>query len=303
MTSVALAVAPIAWKNDDLPDLGRDTSLEQVWRESREAGFTGTEKGGSYPNDPKGLKTSLDAHGLTLASGWYSGELLLYSVDEEYDRMAKHMEVLLTCGSPVCVYAETSNSTQTKLDVALKDRPVMTEDQIKAYGEKLTMLARKMEAAGLPMAYHHHMGTIIEKEAELDLLMTNSGDEAGLVFDTGHLVFGGSSQDEMVAAMRRHMSRINHIHVKDVRADIAKRVWAEEMAFLDAVFAGVFTVPGDGVINYQPVADLIKEFDFNGWVVVEAEQDPSKANPLEYSRLGFETISACLSNAGVDVRS
>lgn len=299
--TVRLAVAPIAWKNDDLPDLGAETTLETVFAESREAGFTGTEKGGSFPDDPALLKPLLDAEGLTLASGWWSGELLLNDPVAEFDRMGGHIDVLLKCGSEVCVFAETSNSTQTKRDLALADRPVLSDDDVKRYGEHLSALADRMKAAGLPMSYHHHMGTIIEAEDDVHRLMEATDTSVGLLFDTGHLHLAGC--DDIMRVMTRWTDRINHIHVKDVRDDVAARVRAERLSFLDGVFLGMFTVPGDGAINFQPVCDQIAKTGYSDWVVVEAEQDPAKANPLEYSKLGGQTIRDCLAKAGVGVRA
>ncbi len=297
---VQLAVAPIAWSNSDLPELGGETSLETCLKETREAGFTGTETGIKYPMDPKELGPLLITYDLQLASGWFSGTLLECSVDEEFENLQEMLNTFKALKAPVIIYAETSGSVQSLKEIPVSQRPVMPDSEFPRYGRKLTELADRMAEYGVPMAYHHHMGTVIETEREIDLLMDNTGPNVGLLIDTGHLAFAGG---EIESVTRRHGPRINHVHCKDVRREVFQRVRGEDMSFLDAVLEGVFTVPGDGFINFGSFAQVLSEIDYSGWVVVEAEQDPEEANPLEYSRMGHQHLSLALRRADVQIIS
>lgn len=296
--SIQLGVAPIAWSNDDLPSLGGDTPLEVCLRESREAGYSGTETGGKFPMDPKTLGPLLESHELRLVSGWFSGELLEGSVDREIERMGPQLETFAALGAPVMVYAETTGSTQSLQDVPLSRRPAFPEDRWQDYGDKLTELARYMARQGVRMAFHHHMGTVIEKQHELESLLAHTGDEVGVVLDSGHMVFAGG---EVEPVIRRHGHRINHVHCKDIRLDVMRQALAEDWSFLDSVLAGVFTVPGDGGLDFASYAKELAAIGYSGWVVVEAEQDPAKAPPLEYARKGREHLLGVLRQAGLDV--
>jgi inosose dehydratase len=292
---VRLGIAPIGWSNDDLPELGGNIPLEQCLREARAAGYAGVEKGGKFPMDPKVLGPVLDDHGLKLITGWFSGELRHGSVEREKRRIAQQLALYQALGVPLMVYAETTGTVQSKLDVPVADRPRMPEEEFKSYGDKLTELAEWLRAEGCPMTFHHHMGTVVETEREVDLLMSRTGDAVGLLFDTGHLHFAGG---DVLATARRHGKRINHVHCKDIRADVLARLKAENWSFLKGVVEGVFTVPGDGVIDYGPFAALLAEIGYRGWVVVEAEQDPLKANPLKMAQIGHAALTKAFSDAG-----
>lgn len=292
---VRLGVAPIAWSNDDLPELGGETPLEVCLAEAREAGYSGVEKGGKFPLDPKVLAPLLESHGLALVSGWFSGELLYRSLDEEKTRITGQLALFQRLGSPVMIYAETTGSVQGRIDIPLADRPRLTHEDFKRYGEKLTWLADWLAAEGCPMSYHHHMGTVVESEEEVDWLMANTADSVGLLVDSGHLVFAGGRIPDTI---RRHARRINHVHCKDVRGEVLEKVRSERLSFLEGVLAGVFTVPGDGMIDFGEVAGLLAEIGYRGWVVVEAEQDPVKAPPLDYARSGRDALASALDAAG-----
>lgn len=296
--AVRLGVAPIAWSNDDLPQLGGDTPLEVCLRESKLAGYSGTETGGKFPMDPDKLGPILERHGLELVSGWFSGGLLEHTVDEEMVRMEAQLRTFAALGAPVVVYAETTGSVQSKQDVPVSKRPRLELARYREYGDKLSEVAERMAARGVPMAYHHHMGTVIETEDDVDALMQSTSDSVGLTIDTGHLTFAGASIEGVV---RRHAKRIRHVHCKDVRFDALQRVLQQDGSFLDGVLDGVFTVPGDGSIDFDAFCALLGEIGYAGWVVVEAEQDPAKANPLEYATLGHNHLSAALAKAGVAV--
>ncbi|HZP91999.1 MAG TPA: myo-inosose-2 dehydratase [Burkholderiales bacterium] len=294
---IRFGVAPIAWSNSDLPQLGGDTALETCLEESRAAGFSGTETGIKFPMDAARLGPLLRSHGLALVSGWFSGELLARPVEEEKTRIEPQLATFRTLGAPVLVYAETTGSVQSRIDVPLSKRPRIADAQFRDYGRKLTALAEWMAEHGVAMAYHHHMGTIVESQREIDLLMENTGSAVGLLVDTGHLAYAGA---DVLGTARRHARRINHVHCKDVRPEVLKRVRQKDASFLAAVLEGVYTVPGDGCLDYYAFARLLADIGYAGWVVVEAEQDPAKAPPLEYSRMGLQHLRAAFGAAGYD---
>jgi inosose dehydratase len=295
---IRLGIAPIGWSNDDLPELGGDITLEQCLREARAAGYAGVEKGGKFPLDPKVLGPILEEHGLRLVSGWFSGELRQGSVEREQRRIAQQLALYQALDVPVMVYAETTGTVQAAPDVPVAVRPRMPEEEFKRYGDRLTELAEWLRAEGCPMTFHHHMGTVVETEREIDLLMARTGDAVGLLFDTGHLHFAGG---DVLATARRHGRRINHVHCKDIRADVLARLKSENWPFLKGVIEGVFTVPGDGAIDFGAVAKVLAEIGYSGWVVVEAEQDPSKANPLEMARIGHKALTDAFTQAGFTI--
>jgi inosose dehydratase len=295
---IRFGVAPIAWTNSDLPQLGGETSLETCLAQSREAGFSGTETGVKFPMDAKALAPVLKGFGLSLVSGWFSGELLNRSVAEEKARIEAQLTTFRALGAPVLVYAETTGSIQSDLDMPLSLRPRIADEQFQKYGAKLTELAEWMSERGVALTYHHHMGTIVESQREVDLLMQSTGPAVGLLIDTGHLTYAGA---DVLAVVRRHAQRINHIHCKDVRPEVLKRVRQRDNSFLSAVLEGVFTVPGDGFIDYYAFARALADIGYCGWVVVEAEQDPMKAPPLEYSRMGLRHLSAAFGAAGYEI--
>ena len=237
----------------------------------------------------------LDAHGLKLVSGWFSGELRHGGVEREKRRIAQQLALYQELGVPVMVYAETTGTVQGRIDTPVADRPRMPEEEFKSYGDKLTELAEWLASEGCPMTFHHHMGTVVETEPEVDLLMRCTGGAVGLLFDTGHLHFAGG---DVLATARRHGKRINHVHCKDIRAAVLARLKAENWSFLKGVVEGVFTVPGDGAIDFGAFATVLAEVGYRGWVVVEAEQDPAKANPLEMARIGHAALTRAFSEAG-----
>jgi len=292
--AVRLGVAPIAWSNDDLPELGGDTPLETCLRESRAAGFSGTETGNKFPMDPARLGPILQAHGLRLVSGWFSGQLLEGSVEAEKARMEQQLTTFKALGAPVMVYAETTGSVQTRRQTPVSQRPHLPAADFKDYGARLTALAEYMAERGVPMTYHHHMGTIVETDAEIDLLMANTGRAVGLLIDTGHVTYAGG---DVLALARRHAGRINHVHCKDVRAPVLAQAHAGDWSFLDAVLAGVFTAPGDGCVDFAAFAALLADIGYSGWTVVEVEQDPVKAPPFTYAKMGHDHLTRLFTDA------
>ena len=297
---IKLGVAPIAWSNNDMLELGGDTPLETCLREERKAGFTGTETGVKFPMDPKVLGPILKKHKLALISGWFSGELLNSTVKAEQKRMMAQIGTYKALGAPAYVYAETTGTVQNKMNAPLSSRPRLPESEFPAYGRKLTELAEWMAEYGVPMTYHHHMGTIVETQREIDLLMRHTGKAVGLLLDTGHLTFAGG---DVVETTRKHGRRINHVHCKDLRWDMLKQVRQQDMSFLKGVLDGVFTVPGDGFIDFHAFARTLFDIGYEGWAVVEAEQDPARAPAYEYALMGRRHLTSAFEAAGYEIVS
>jgi inosose dehydratase len=295
---IRLGVAPIAWSNNDMLELGGETSLETCLKEERKAGFSGTETGVKFPMDPAVLGPILKKHKLALISGWFSGELLNSTVKAEQKRMMAQIDTYKALGAPCYVYAETTGTVQNKMDAALSSRPRLAESDFPAYGRKLTELAEWMADYGVPMTYHHHMGTIVETQREIDLLMRHTGKAVGLLLDTGHLTFAGGDIGETT---RKHGRRINHVHCKDLRWDLLKQVRQKDMSFLKGVLDGVFTVPGDGFIDFHAFARALFDIGYEGWAVVEAEQDPAKAPAYEYALMGRRHLTSAFEAAGYEI--
>ena len=296
--NIRLGVAPIAWSNSDLPELGGETSLETCLKESREAGFSGTETGVKFPMDAAVLGPLLAEHHLQLVSGWFSGRLLEVSVEEEQQRVAAQLACFKALDAPVIVYAETTGSMQADRATPVSARQALPPADFADYGRKLTEFAEYLQGAGVPMSYHPHMGTIIETDAEIDLLMANTGPAVGLLIDSGHVTYAGG---DPVGLVRRHGKRLNHIHCKDIRGPVLAAAKRDDLSFLDAIIAGVFTVPGDGMIDFHAFAAALADVGYGGWVVVEAEQDPTKAPPLEYAAMGFAHLTDAFSAAGYSI--
>lgn len=295
---VRLGTNPIAWSNDDLPELGGDTPLEACLREAREAGFVGIEKGNKFPTDPDTLQRVLGRHGLIFVSGWYGAQLRVRSVEDEIEAMRPHFDLLAACGCTVMVFAETAGTVQGRRDVAVADRPVMGEDEWAPYLDRLGRLGDWMAARGVRIAFHHHMGTVIEKAHEIDRLMAGTPESVGLLLDTGHLTLAG---DDPSATARRWAHRINHVHAKDVRPEVMARALCERWSFLDAVVNGVFTVPGGGCVDFIAALRPIANAFYTGWLIVEAEQDPAKAHPFTYARAGYAHLRAAAEQVGFEI--
>ena len=293
--SVRLGINPITWSNDDVPELGGDTPLETCLTETRLAGYAGTELGGKFPRRSAELRPILERHGLALVSGWYDGRILEKATAEEWDAVLPHLTLLRDLGCRHVVYADTSRRAENDLWSPISRRPRLAADEWPAYGAKLTALAERMAAFGVGMAFHHHMGTIVESDEEVGLLMRHTGRAVGLLYDTGHSAFAGG---DPVALVRRHVGRIVHVHCKDTRPDILDRARREDLSFMQAVVDGIFTVPGDGGIDYPSILKVLADHGYAGWLVVEAEQDPAKAHPLTYARLGFGNLARLALQAG-----
>jgi len=296
--SVSLGINPITWTNDDMPELGGDTPLDVCLSEARTAGFAGIELGGKFPRTVDALRPILDGHGLQLVSGWYSARLCERSADEEIAAVADHLELLAGMGCTVMVFAEGHNSTDGNADAPLSARPLLADAEWTRFCERLNAVARHLRDRRVQMAFHHHMGTVIQTEAEIDRLMASTSEDVGLLLDTGHLAFAGG---DPVGVARRHAARVVHVHCKDVRPATLADAIRRDRSFLASVLDGIFTVPGDGAIDYQAVLEPVCAAGYAGWLVVEAEQDPAKAHPLTYARLGFRNLKQAAEAAGFEV--
>jgi len=292
--SVRIGINPITWSNDDLPELGGDIPLETCLAEARQAGYDGIELGHKFPRRAEALRALLARHGLALVSGWFSGGLLARSLAAEIEAVHAHLELLAALGCPVMVYAETTGAVAGARATPVSRRPRLADGDWLEFGAKLTRLAEHLAERGVGLAYHHHMGTVVESAADIDRLMAATGPAVGLLLDTGHLAYAGA---DALAVARRHAARINHVHCKDVRRAVLERARAADLSFLDAVVEGVFTVPGDGCVAFDPVLALLVQAGYRGWLVVEAEQDPAKAHPLTYARMGYDHLGRAAARA------
>lgn len=290
---------PIAWANDDDQSLGADIPTEQILREASRIGFAGIENGHRWPNDPQALKDLLGSHGLAFVSGWYSLNLLTQSVEEEKQAIQPHLDKLKHNGCTVCIACETSNSVQG-LQVPLSQSPVLNDDEMKAFGARVEELAAFTASQGIALVYHHHMGTVVETPGEIDAFMAATGPHMKLLFDAGHCYFGGAGRDP-AAVLSRYVDRVSHFHAKNVRPEIMRKVRDEGLSFMDGVRAGVFTVPGDdeGGIDFEPLLQILKGAGYDGWIVIEAEQDPDVRNPFQYQSLGLKTLKAAAAKVGL----
>ena len=296
--AVELGINPIIWSNDDMPELGGDIPLETCLSETREAGYSGTELGGKFPRVAAELGPILARHRLKLVSGWCDGRIFEREVAAEFAAIEPHLTLLRDLGCKVVVYADTSGRRHDGGFPPISQRPVLADGDWPAYGRKVTALAERMAAFGVRMAFHHHMGTVLQTDTEIDRLMAVTGAAAGLLFDTGHCLFAGG---DPAALLQRHIARVAHVHCKDVRRAVLDRALAEDISFMGAVLEGVFTVPGDGCIAFTPLLRRLRDWGYSGWLVVEAEQDPRKAHPLTYARLGHRNLRAMAIEAGFEI--
>ena len=293
-----LGIAPIAWSNDDLPELGGDTPLEVCLSDARRAGFSGIETGGKFPTTSAKLKPILQEHSLRLCGGWYCGTILDNEFAAEQDQVWPQLELFRDLQAPCLVYGETAGTIQNQRTVPLQQRRQLSADEIKIYGRKLTRFAEWCAEQGMPIAFHHHMGTAIETERDLDLLMNHTGEAVYLLYDAGHMAFAGG---DVLRVIDNHAERIKHVHTKDVRRSVLDRLDSSQDSFLDAVLRGAFTVPGDGSLDFTAIIERLAANDYQGWFVVEAEQDPSLAPPYDYACIGQRTLVAALEGAGYEI--
>lgn len=293
-----LGIAPIAWWNDDLAELSDDVLLEECLSQASQAGFTGMETGRRFPMDAGELRPILDKYGISVCGGWFSGLLLDGDIAAEKDRIAQQMALFKAVDAPCIVYGETAGTIQGDRSAPLNTKRRPSEDEIKAYGRKMTAFGEWCAEQGMPISYHHHMAAPIETEQELDLLMRHSGEALPLLFDAGHMAFAGG---DVLRVIDRHHKRISHVHTKDIRRPIVDALDRSSESFLDAVVKGAFTVPGDGSLDFEAIVKRLASYGYEGWFVVEAEQDPKANPPLEMAKLGHRELMRVMAAAGYTV--
>lgn len=298
--TVRLGINPITWTNDDMPELGGDIPLEVCLAEARAAGYGGIEMGGKFPREAAALRLVMDRHALALVSGWYDGRLLDLGIEAEWQAVQAHLALLRAMGCRHVVYADTSRRSDGDLFAPISRRPRLADDEWPRYGRDLAALAGRMAAFGVAMAFHHHMGTVVETDAEVDRLMAETGPAVGLLLDSGHSAFAGG---DPVALVRRHAARVVHVHCKDTRRAVLDNARSRDGSFMQAVLDGVFTVPGDGSLDFPAILAALHATGYSGWLVVEAEQDPRKAHPLTYARMGFDNLSRLARQVGFALAS
>lgn len=279
---VKLGIAPIAWTNDDMPDLGKENTFEQCVSEMALAGFTGSEIGGKYPTDPTVLKKALDIRGIQICNCWFSSFLISKPYEETEREFIRQTDFLKAMGAKVIGVSEQSYSIQGMMEQPVwEGKYVMNDDEWKLLTEGLNKLGKIAKDKGMILTFHHHMGTVVQTEEEIDRFMKAVDPElVYLLFDSGHLSFAGIDPEKV---LKRYVDRVKHVHLKDIRSEMVEKSKAGKWSFLKGVRQGVFTVPGDGDVDFAPIFRILEESDYEDYVVVEAEQDPAIANPLEYA--------------------
>ena len=285
--TVSLGIAPIGWCNDDMPELGAENTFQQTVSEMALAGFTGCEIGNKYPTDPAELKKALDLRGMRIASRWYSSFILTRSMEEEEKDFIANLDFLAAVGANRINVSEQSYSIQGKVDVPILTgghKHVMDDAEWKLLCDGLNKLGKIAADRGFKLCFHHHMGTVVQTSEETDRMMSNTDPRyVFLCYDTGHFTFAG---EDPLAMLKKYVDRVGHVHLKDMRLPVVEEARKNNWSFLQSVRNGAFTVPGDGNVDFDPVFKVLSDAGYQGWLLVEAEQDPAKANPLEYAIKG-----------------
>jgi inosose dehydratase len=296
-----LGMSPIAWWNDDLAELSDDVSLEECLRQSRSAGFTGMEMGRRFPSDPAVMLPILRKADVTLCGGWFSGTLAADGdLAANKDRIQPMIDLFKAVDAPCIVYGEVGLSIQGDRSKPLAGKAVLSDVEMKDYARRVTEFGEWCAEQGMPLAYHHHMAAVVQFEHELDAFMANSGEGIPLLLDAGHLAFAGG---DVLAAIDRHHPRISHVHVKDIRRPVVDALDWSKQSFLDAVALGAFTVPGDGSLDFGAIVAKFASYGYEGWFVVEAEQDPKKNPPLKMAQVGHKELMRVMTAAGYTVET
>ncbi len=298
MLKAKLGMSPIAWWNDDLVELSDDVSLEECLRQSRTAGFTGMEMGRRFPSDPAVMLPILKKADVTLCGGWFSGQLVDGELEADKDRILPMIELFKAVDAPCIVYGEVARSIQGDRSKPLATKPRLSENEMKSYARKVTAFGEWCADQGMPLSYHHHMAAVVETEQELDLFMKHSGEGIPLLVDAGHMAFAGG---DVLRVIDNHHARMTHVHTKDVRMDVINKLDRSKQSFLDAVALGAFTVPGDGSLDFRAIVQKCAEYGYEGWFVVEAEQDPKKSPPEKMAEIGHKELMRVMKAAGYEV--
>lgn len=290
---------PIAWANDDDQTIGANIPTDRILHEAgRLIGFDGIENGHRWPDDGAEIKALLGGYGLKFISGWYSTELLVRSVEDEIANCQHHLAKLKANDCKVMIVCETSNAIHGDAEKPVNERPTLSDAELKDFCAKIEAFAAYLAGEGMTLVYHHHMGTIIESPEEIDALMENTGPHLHLLFDAGHCAFGGG---DPVKVLTKHVGRVRHFHAKNIRPAITAKVRSEGLSFLQGVVGGAFTVPGDqeGGVDFQPLLQILADHSYDGWIVIEAEQNPDERNPLLYQTLGLHTLKRIAKETGL----
>jgi inosose dehydratase len=289
---------PIAWSNDDDWTIGDHLTLEDCLNDCRAIGFDGIEKGHKMPSDAVALKTTLGEYGLKFAAGWFSTNILVNDIETELKALKAWIDFTKAAGGSHINACECSNTVHGNDHVAVNDRPMMTDEQWDRFSRGYEALSALAAREGVKMGYHHHMGTIIESQSDIERFMDMAGPQTRLLLDTGHAYFGGA---DPAALADKYMDRVTHIHCKNIRREKMDQVRAKNLSFLEGVRRGTFTVPGDaeGCLDFEPVLRIAADRGYQGWVVIEAEQDSARYNPLEYQGLGLRTLKAIALSVGL----
>ena len=286
--NVKIGINPISWMNDDLPSLGGETPLETALKEGAEIGYVGFELGNKFPKESSALRAVLGKYELACVSGWYSGRLASRSAEEEIAAVGPHLRLLAESGATVMVYGEVADAIQGEPRPLYKRPRFQSQQAWQEYADKLTIFAKHLLDHGVRLAYHHHMGAYVESPADVDQLMALTGEEVGLLFDTGHITFGGG---DALTVLNKHIARVCHVHCKDVRPNVIKLARNGHWSFLQAVINGAFSVPGDGSIDFPGILAALYRHGYQGWLVVEAEQDPAVAPSYQYAKMGHDYLA------------
>jgi len=282
-SKVKLGIAPIGWTNDDLPDLGSENTFEQCVSEMALAGFTGSEVGNKYPKDVNVLRKALALRNIEICNAWFGACFTTKTKKEVVEEFIAHRDFLHAMGAKIIGAAEVGNSIQGLDKPIFAAKPVYTEEQWEIVTSGYNILGELAKEKGMKLACHHHMGTGIQTPEEIDKFMSMVSKDVYLLFDTGHIVYSEDSQEAMINVLVKYIDRIAHVHLKDVRPEVVKKTKDEGWSFLQGVRAGTFTIPGDGCIDFASVFNLLENSGYEGYMVVEAEQDPALADPLEYA--------------------
>jgi len=292
---VRIGINPLTWTNDDMPELGGSTPLDTCLTEAKLAGYDGMELGNKFPRTEAALRPVMARHALTVVSGWYSARLLERDTAAEIAAVQDHLKLLKAMGSTTMVFAEVSRAVHGERTVPLSRRSAHERPRLGQLRRTHRRGRPPSRGAGRAPRLPPSHGDGVETQAEIDRLMDATGPEVGLLLDTGHLTYAGG---DPLAAAKKHAGRIVHVHCKDIRQDVLAQAKAEDWPFLEAVLAGVFTVPGDGMVDYPGVLGVLARQGYEGWLVVEAEQDPAKAHPLTYARMGHDYLRKTASSVG-----
>lgn len=284
-------ISPIGWRNDDLPEIGKENTISHVLSDMAVAGFQGTEVGGFFPTSDV-LNRELKLRNLRIAGQWFSSFLIRDGLASVSAAFRSHCQYLSDVEADVAVVSEQTYSIQGGKQNVFSDKPMFSDDEWDVLSSGLNQLGTIAQEYGLKLVYHHHMGTGVQTVEEVDRLMASTDSErVFLLYDTGHIYV---SDGDLLSLLRRHLSRIRHVHFKDVRDDVMNECKRSGNSFMASVLSGLFTVPGDGSIDFLKPYQALCDAGYQGWIVIEAEQDPTKAHPLEYALKARRYIDAHL---------